>query len=301
MGFRLKRQRKEPALFLVKFLFPRSSSFGIMVMVFLSIVFAVEPGVLQASDAEKDAYDLINMLKKQRDQGIKIDSTEIFSIFEIGSEYTDIQKSQFKKQFLGKAVHWKLRVYDVSKRGNVFQVTMDVGRPIGCLVNVIPLNQRDIDTLYKLKTGSYVTIAGVFEDITLRTVIVKPAFIEESLADLYDNKRGITQSPPTQPKNFKEDPKTGGAKAKSTFSGTLHYRSDFDKDSGDTPFYYIKFPSGQGRILFFCGTIDEPAKCSVFERAKNLLNRDVVVLGELKHSDPDDESVYDYIEVFDIR
>lgn len=110
---------------------------------------------------------------------------ELAEIFTYGSDFTDLQRQLKFKEIQGKVVEWRLPVYEVKQSGDGYtiqtsgQAKGDLFGPkyIGTFLRITPRNEDDRRFVERIKTGDYIKVKGVIEDVTMRNLDIKPAII----------------------------------------------------------------------------------------------------------------------------
>ena len=120
----------------------------------------------------------------QEDVSLQPDG-ELAAMFDIGSDYTDLQRDNKEKELKGKVVVWTLPVYEVSKSGSHYKIQTSSktglvgGQPfVGTFVKLTAQSPEEETFLANLKTGDMVTIKGRFSgDTTFRNIEIEPAIL----------------------------------------------------------------------------------------------------------------------------
>lgn len=110
---------------------------------------------------------------------------ELGEVFNIFSDFTNLQRDLKLKEIRGKVVNWRLPVYEISISGNEYLVhTSSRGKGdllgkslVGTFTYITPKNEADRQQLESLKTGDIIEIKGVIKDISLRNIEIRPAII----------------------------------------------------------------------------------------------------------------------------
>lgn len=110
---------------------------------------------------------------------------ELAAIFDIGSDYTDLQRDNKEKEIKGKVVVWSLPVYEVNKSGSHYKIQTSSktglvgGKPfVGTFIELTAQGPEEEAFLANIKTGDIVTIKGKLTgDTTLRNIEIEPAIL----------------------------------------------------------------------------------------------------------------------------
>ena len=99
-------------------------------------------------------------------------------MFNIGSNYTNIQRENAFKELKGKVVAWQLPVYEVSKQGEEYRVQTSAGRAVGTFIHIKARNDQEKVYIESIKTGNTISFKGIITDVDFtRHLIIKPAVL----------------------------------------------------------------------------------------------------------------------------
>ncbi len=105
-------------------------------------------------------------------------SRELAAMFNIGSNYTNVQRENALKELKGKVVVWQLPVYEVSKQGDGYKVQTSAGRAVGTFIHIKTRNDQERSYLESIKTGDAISFKGVIADVDFtRHLIIRPAIL----------------------------------------------------------------------------------------------------------------------------
>lgn len=103
------------------------------------------------------------------------------SIFEFGSESTDLQRENATNQIKNKIIEWTVQVYEIKKtnKQNVYRVqTMSSSNMVGTFIMLHARNADDRTLINELKTKNWIRIKGVLTgETTLRNLEIDPAIL----------------------------------------------------------------------------------------------------------------------------
>lgn len=108
---------------------------------------------------------------------------ELAAMFNLMSEYTDLQRENKLREIKGKVVEWSLTVYEVEREGDGYSIQtgnsdeLGTGNEVGTLIHVSPRSEQDNAVIAALKTGSRISIKGVVEDDWMRSLVISPAIL----------------------------------------------------------------------------------------------------------------------------
>lgn len=102
---------------------------------------------------------------------------ELATMFNLGSDNTNLQRENKLKEIKGKVVEWTLPVYEVKKDGDGYKVQTATGDTVGAFIYISPRNDQDKTVIEALKTGSQISIKGIIKDDSIRHLIIKPAIL----------------------------------------------------------------------------------------------------------------------------
>jgi hypothetical protein len=116
---------------------------------------------------------------------------ELASMFNLGSDYTDVQRENRLNDLKGKVVQWTLRVYEIGKDGDAYKVQTDTEGAVGTIVYLTPRSPHDRAVVEALKKGDMIAFKGTIDDSLRRQLVIKPAILWDS-----EQERGQTASTP---------------------------------------------------------------------------------------------------------
>lgn len=108
---------------------------------------------------------------------------ELAEMFKMGSDYTDLQRENKKKELIDKIVEWNLEVYEIKRvNDNLYRVQTTspllFGRTVKTFTYVHTRNDLEKVHLAHLKTGDTIHIKGKIKDIDMmRTFKIDPAIV----------------------------------------------------------------------------------------------------------------------------
>jgi len=99
-------------------------------------------------------------------------------MFNLMSNYTDIQRENKEKELTGKIVQWRLPVFEVSKTGEGrYRIQTGENQYVGTFAMVRTRNDDEVKYVESLMTDQFVTIKGRITGTTLRNIDLDPAII----------------------------------------------------------------------------------------------------------------------------
>lgn len=98
-------------------------------------------------------------------------------IFNIGSDYTDLQREDTLKEIKGQIVQWTLPAYEVERDGNVYTITVLPGKNVGCYIVIPNPDSQQLSRLKSIKTEENITFKGYIKGISMRHIIISPAML----------------------------------------------------------------------------------------------------------------------------
>ena len=106
-------------------------------------------------------------------------SGELARIFTFFSEYTDVQRDEKEGELKGIVVQWRLPVYNVSSGPSPFYrvQTQSKNDLVGTFCYVTPRNDDERKFLTTLKTGDYFTCKGIIDEVSMRSIVIRPAIV----------------------------------------------------------------------------------------------------------------------------
>lgn len=130
---------------------------------------------------------------------------ELADMFNLGSDYTDLQRDAKEKELAGAIVEWKLPVYEVDikdKEKKIYRVqTTGKGGVVSTFVNIHAMDDEDERILSAMKTGNVIHFKGKFKDVSMRSLNIDPAILvrnrtsAESIQALTNAQPGKKQTP----------------------------------------------------------------------------------------------------------
>lgn len=170
------------------------------IVIFVLFIFVVLPYMNKSSDSARSAsvpssqsgsqtapqpyVSPLDQLEQAKPDAISPQG-EIAEIFSIGSDFTDLQRQLKFKEIQGKVIEWRLPVYEVKQSGDGYTIQTS-GRAkgemfgpkyIGTFLRITPRSEDDRRFVERIKTGDYIKVKGVIEDVTMRNLDIKPAII----------------------------------------------------------------------------------------------------------------------------
>lgn len=116
-----------------------------------------------------------------------IPTGDLAKIFEFGGATTDLQRDNKMKAIKGSVVLWQLPVYEVKRDGENYRVQTQNPNAFGndeamvpTIITLTSLSSDDTKTIESLKTGDIISFKGVINDVSLRHLLIKPAFLHDS-------------------------------------------------------------------------------------------------------------------------
>jgi hypothetical protein len=115
---------------------------------------------------------------------------DLAEMFSYGNDFTDLQRQLKFAEIKGKVVRWTLPVYEVSQAGDGYRIQTTSrfrGAPsneqfVGTFLLITPRSEEDRRFVERIKTGDAVTFKGVINDVTLRSLDIRPAFLVKEAA-----------------------------------------------------------------------------------------------------------------------
>lgn len=141
--------------------------------------------------SERSAHEELANLINTQPSSLQADG-DLANMFNIGSDYTDLQRENMLKRITGQVVEWKLPVYEVSKirSGYLVQTSSEVqigpfgSDVVGSFIYLTPRSDYDRRVIESLKTGDLVTVRARIAGSTLRKLDLRPAILIESTESL---------------------------------------------------------------------------------------------------------------------
>lgn len=145
------------------------------VYIILGIIsFILILGFIGSNSNSTQKLDEYEELETQASSSIQPDG-ELYSIFELGGDSTDLQRENKLAEIKGKIVEWNLEVYEVDKDDDVYKIQTRSDGNVGTFTYIKPRNESEKSLIESLKTGSTIRIKGVIKDSFLRNMVIKPA------------------------------------------------------------------------------------------------------------------------------
>jgi hypothetical protein len=117
-------------------------------------------------------------------QPANIDSNgELAKMFQLMSDYTDLQRTNKLSELTGQTVAWTLPVFDVSKDGDSYRVQTGglTNAHVGTFVSVSVRNSQERQFIEGLKTGDVIPFKGTIQGSLMRNLLIKPAILTNGL------------------------------------------------------------------------------------------------------------------------
>lgn len=108
----------------------------------------------------------------------------LYDLYVLGSDYTDVQRTNMINELNGRVVQWKLPLYEVSREGqNKYRIQTSSGNLFGAnyvstFATLYTQNQNEAKYVESLKTGDMITIKGTINGIAgIRSINIEPAIL----------------------------------------------------------------------------------------------------------------------------
>lgn len=100
-------------------------------------------------------------------------------VFNLMSDYTDLQREELFSKIKNKIVDWTLPIYEVRKiSNNNYEIVILPEKHVGCEVYINNPSEEELETLRTIKTGEYINFKGKISGLTAtRSFIIRPAII----------------------------------------------------------------------------------------------------------------------------
>ncbi len=98
---------------------------------------------------------------------------ELYEVYKVPSQYTDLQREEYLKSLVGRPVHWKLQLYEVSRSGSGFKISTSTPSCLGVFLDIENPKPGDFNYLMQKKTGNWIEFEGVISDTFLRNFEIK--------------------------------------------------------------------------------------------------------------------------------
>ena len=150
-------------------------------IIFITFIALIVIGII-FNDTEEKNLQKIEVLKTAKIDKIS-PSGELYQIYSLGSNYTDLQRDNMTKELKDKIVQWTLPVFEVSKLSeNKYKIQTDSGtlfgtKYVGTFTVVYTQNENEVRFIENLKTGSNITIKGIINDTFMRNIEIEPAIL----------------------------------------------------------------------------------------------------------------------------
>lgn len=107
---------------------------------------------------------------------------QLADIFNLMSDYTDLQREEKLNEITGKIIEWELPVYEISKEDeSIYKLQISSGKNVGCIVFILATDDEDRKKLLSIKTGDSIRFKGKLTGKTfMRSIIIEPAFLVKS-------------------------------------------------------------------------------------------------------------------------
>lgn len=102
---------------------------------------------------------------------------ELAEMFNLGSDYTDLQRENKLKEITGKVVEWQLPVYEISRSGSAYRVRTMGDDVVRTSIYITTRNDQEKQIIEALKTGHTISFKGQITDSSSRDLEIKPAIL----------------------------------------------------------------------------------------------------------------------------
>ena len=156
---------------------------GLKLIIGLAVIGALFAFVVPSPDKEKAAADRLRDLQNMASLKAEEISPhgELAEMYNLGSDYTDLQRDAKEKELTGKLVEWKLPVYEVDiddKEKKIYKVqTSGASGAVGTFVHIHAMDDEDERILSGLKTGNVIHFKGKIKGVSMRNIRIDPAIL----------------------------------------------------------------------------------------------------------------------------
>lgn len=101
-------------------------------------------------------------------------------VFNLNSDYTDLQREETLSDIKGKIVEWELPLYEISREKSSNEYTLffnPKSNSVGCIVIIKNPTKAEIDFMREAKTGDMITFKGIISGDFMRSLKLSPAKI----------------------------------------------------------------------------------------------------------------------------
>jgi hypothetical protein len=98
---------------------------------------------------------------------------KLYEVYKVPSQYTDLQREEYLKSLVGRPVHWKLQLYEVSRSGSGFKISTSTPSCLGVFLDIENPKPGDFNYLMQKKTGNWIEFEGVISETFLRNFEIK--------------------------------------------------------------------------------------------------------------------------------
>ena len=105
---------------------------------------------------------------------------ELAAIFNLGSDYTDLQREIKSNEIKGKIVDWDLPVYEIARKETNYRIvtqSLPGKSTVGVIVYLTVRSEEDRKLVESIKTGDSLHFRGKISDVSLRTLRIDPAIL----------------------------------------------------------------------------------------------------------------------------
>lgn len=154
---------------------------GVLVIVIAVLVISLGAQDQKTDKDESKNYNESSLISLSSGTPSSISpSGQLASIFQFGSEYTDVQRENALNEIKGKLVAWHLPVYEVDRNGEGYKIQTSGDSYIGTFVYISPRNNEERKFIESLRTGQMVKFRGIIKDSVMRNLVIDPAILDNS-------------------------------------------------------------------------------------------------------------------------
>lgn len=104
---------------------------------------------------------------------------ELYEIFKLGSDHTDLQRETKLQEIRGQVVEWELPLYEISRKSDgSYRVITSSSHAVGCIVDVRVTSDAERSYLLGLKTGDRIRFRGSIRGVNfVRSLEIDPATV----------------------------------------------------------------------------------------------------------------------------
>lgn len=150
------------------------------IILFIPLFFLIYLFDSTIADAKRNRGELQPQKLYQLGSSDILPTGKLAKVFNLGSDYTDVQREDTLKAIKNNVVSWKLPVYEISRTGDDSYkiITQGGSNLVECIIYLTVFSDSEKSFVHSLKTGNLIPFKGLLTGETfMRSLVVRPAVL----------------------------------------------------------------------------------------------------------------------------